>query len=56
VHRDHTEGMRSRVYPTYKTKYPVANWPSYDRVIVAHALTETTVDDATTAIELDHME
>jgi IS5 family transposase len=26
--------MNSRVYPTYKTKYRVANWPSYDRALV----------------------
>ena len=25
--------MNSRVYPTYKTKYRVANWPSYDRAL-----------------------
>ena len=32
--RNHTEGMHSRVYPTYKTKYRVANWASYDRALV----------------------
>ncbi len=26
--------MRSRVHPTYKTKYRVANWTSYDRALV----------------------
>ena len=26
--------MNSRVYPTYKTKYHVANWPSYDRALI----------------------
>ena len=26
--------MQSRVHPTYKTKYRVANWASYDRVLV----------------------
>ena len=26
--------MHSRVHPTYKTKYRVANWPSYDRALV----------------------
>jgi IS5 family transposase len=26
--------MNSRVYPTYKTKYWVANWASYDRALV----------------------
>ena len=26
--------MRSRVHPTYKTKYRVANWSSYDRALV----------------------
>lgn len=31
---DHTEEMKSRVHPTYKTKYRVANWPSYDRALL----------------------
>ena len=31
---DHTEGMHSRVHPTYKTKYRVANWASYDRAAI----------------------
>ena len=26
--------MNSKVYPTYKTKYRVANWASYDRALV----------------------
>ena len=26
--------MKSRVYPTYKAKYRVANWASYDRALV----------------------
>ncbi len=26
--------MKSRVHPTYKTKYRVANWPSYDRALL----------------------
>ena len=26
--------MNSRVHPTYKTKYRVANWASYDRGLV----------------------
>ena len=34
MRRGHTEGMHSRVYPTYKTKYRVANWASYDRALV----------------------
>ena len=25
--RSHTTGMKSKVHPTYKTKYRVANWP-----------------------------
>jgi hypothetical protein len=25
---------RSRVHPTYKTKYSVTNWPEYDRGLV----------------------
>ena len=28
------EGMQSRVHPTYKTKYRVGNWASYDRALV----------------------
>ena len=31
---DHTVGMKSKVHPTYKTKYRVANWPAYDRALV----------------------
>ena len=26
--------MKSRVHPTYKTKYRVGNWASYDRALV----------------------
>ncbi len=29
-----TERMNSRVHPTYKTKYRVANWPEYERSLV----------------------
>ena len=29
--RSHTTGMQSKVHPTYKTKYRVANWPAYNR-------------------------
>ena len=25
---------RSKVHPTYKTKYRVTNWPEYDRALV----------------------
>ena len=32
--RDHTEGMNSRVHPTYKTTYRVTNWAPYDRALV----------------------
>ena len=32
--RGHITGMHSRVHPTYKTKYGVANWASYDRALV----------------------
>jgi len=34
VRRDHTEVMNSRVYPTYKAKYRVANWACYDHALV----------------------
>jgi IS5 family transposase len=30
----HNLDMKSRVYPTYKTKYHVANWPEYERALV----------------------
>ena len=26
--------MKSRVHPTYKTKYRVGNWPGYERALV----------------------
>ena len=26
--------MQSKVHPTYKTKYRVANWPAYNRALV----------------------
>ena len=31
---DYAKGMKSRVHPTYKTKYRVGNWASYDRALV----------------------
>src|SRR5262245_3153797 len=31
---NHTARMKSKVHPAYKTKYRVANWPSYDRALV----------------------
>ena len=30
----HTAGMKSKVHPTYKTKYRVANWPAYNQTLV----------------------
>ena len=30
----YAEGMKSRVHPTYKTKYRVANWAAYERALV----------------------
>ncbi|MCP3998505.1 MAG: IS5 family transposase [bacterium] len=30
-----TDGMNSRVHPTYKTKYLVANWPEYERSLIS---------------------
>ena len=33
-HRGETVGMKSRVHPTYKTKYRVKNWASYERALV----------------------
>ena len=32
--RSHTAGMKSKVHPTYKTKYRVANWPAYNQALV----------------------
>ena len=29
--------MQSKVHPTYKTKYRVANWPAYNRALVRRA-------------------
>ena len=34
LRKSHTTGMRSKVHPTYKTKYRVANWPAYNRALV----------------------
>ena len=31
---DETGGMKSRVHPTYKTKYRVRNWASYERALI----------------------
>ena len=32
--QDEISGMKSKVHPTYKTKYRVANWPAYNRALV----------------------
>ena len=34
LRRSHTTGMKSKVHPTYTTKYRVANWPAYNRALV----------------------
>ena len=34
LHRSHTTGMQSKVHPTYKTKYRVANWAAYNKALV----------------------
>ena len=34
LRRSHTTGMQSKVHPTYKTKYRVANWPAYNQALV----------------------
>ena len=34
LRRSHTTGMQSKVHPTYKTKYRVANWAAYNRTLV----------------------
>ena len=31
---EQTVGMKSRVHPTYKTKYRVMNWAAYDSAVV----------------------
>ena len=33
-HIRHTTGMKSKVHPTYKTKYRVANWAAYNQALV----------------------
>ena len=32
--RSHTAGMQSKVHPTDKTQYRVANWPAYNQALV----------------------
>ena len=34
LRRIHTTGMKSKVHPTYKTKYHVANWAAYNQALV----------------------
>ena len=34
LRRSHTAGMKSKVHPTYKTKYRVANWAAYNQALV----------------------
>ena len=34
LRRIHTTGMKSKVHPTYKTKYRVANWAAYNQALV----------------------
>ena len=34
LRRSHTAGIQSKVHPTYKTKYRVANWPAYHQALV----------------------
>ena len=34
LRRSHTTEMKSKVHPTYNTKYRVANWPAYNRALV----------------------
>ena len=34
VRRSHTTGVKSKVHPTYKTKYRVANWAAYNQALV----------------------
>ena len=34
LRRSHTTGMQSKVHPTYKTQYRVANWPAYHQALV----------------------
>ena len=34
LRRSHTIEMKSKVHPTYKTKYRVSNWPAYNRALV----------------------
>ena len=34
LRRSHTTGMQSKVHPTSKAKYRVANWPAYNQALV----------------------
>ena len=34
LRRSHTTGLQSKVHPTYKTKYRVANWAAYNQAVV----------------------
>ena len=34
VQAGHTTGMKSKVHPKYKTRYRVANWPTYNEALV----------------------
>ena len=34
LRRIHTTGMKSKVHPTYKRKYRVANWAAYNQALV----------------------
>ena len=38
--------MQSKVHPTYKTKYRVANWPAYNQALVRRG-------DVTVWLEVD---
>ena len=48
----YVEGMKSRVHPTYKTRYRVANWTSYDRALVRRGDVILWLSDAIATREL----
>ena len=51
LRRSHTAGMKSKVHPTYKTKYRVANWPAYNRALVRRADVRASHDSCNNAGE-----
>ena len=49
LRRSHTTGMQSKVHPTYKTQYRVANWPAYHQALVRRGAVTVWVSSAAIA-------